>query len=55
MSLLEKIRVTQTFLESKGIEKPEFGLILGSGLGELADEIQDAIVIDYADIQNWGN
>ena len=39
MSLLEKIRVTQTFLESKGIEKPEFGLILGSGLGELADEI----------------
>ena len=25
MSLLEKIRVTQTFLESKGIEKPEFG------------------------------
>ena len=28
MSLLEKIRVTQTFLESKGIEKPEFGLIL---------------------------
>ena len=54
MSLLEKIRVTQTFLESKGIEKPEFGLILGSGLGELADEIQDAIVIDYADIPNWG-
>ena len=32
MSLLEKIRVTQTFLENKGIEKPEFGLILGSGL-----------------------
>lgn len=29
-------------------------MILGSGLGELADEIQDAIVIDYADIPNWG-
>ena len=54
MSLLEKIRVTQAFLESKGIEKPEFGLILGSGLGELAEEVQDAIVIDYADIPNWG-
>jgi hypothetical protein len=39
MSLLEKIRVTQAFLESKGIEKPEFGLILGSGLGELAEEV----------------
>ncbi|MBM7641750.1 purine-nucleoside phosphorylase [Streptococcus loxodontisalivarius] len=54
MSLLENIRVTQAFLESKGIEKPEFGLILGSGLGELAEEIDNAIVIDYADIPNWG-
>ena len=51
MSLLEKIRVTQAFLESKGIEKPEFGLILGSGLGELAEEVEDAIIIDYADNQ----
>lgn len=54
MSLLEKIRVTQAFLESKGIEKPEFGLILGSGLGELAEDVEDAVVIDYADIPNWG-
>ena len=53
MSLLEKIRVTQAFLESKGIENPEFGLILGSGLGELAEEVEDAVVIDYADIPNW--
>lgn len=54
MSILENIRVTQSFLESKGITAPEFGLILGSGLGELADEITDAIVVDYADIPNWG-
>ena len=54
MSLLEKIRVTQSFLESKGIQSPEFGLILGSGLGELAEEIDRAIVVDYADIPNWG-
>ncbi|MBS6506469.1 MAG: purine-nucleoside phosphorylase, partial [Streptococcus vestibularis] len=54
MSLLEKIRVTQAFLESKGIEKPEFGLILGSGLGELAEEIENAVVVDYAEIPNWG-
>ena len=48
MSLLEKIRVTQAFLESKGIEKPEFGLILGSGLGGLAEEVEDAVVIDLS-------
>ncbi|MFA9414655.1 MULTISPECIES: purine-nucleoside phosphorylase [unclassified Streptococcus] len=54
MSLLEKIRETQAFLEEKGMIKPEFGLILGSGLGELADEIENSIVLEYADIPNWG-
>ncbi|MFV8214811.1 purine-nucleoside phosphorylase, partial [Streptococcus pluranimalium] len=54
MSLLEKIRVTQSFLESRGVQSPEFGLILGSGLGELAEEIENAVVVDYADIPNWG-
>ncbi|MDG3131852.1 purine-nucleoside phosphorylase [Streptococcus suis] len=54
MSLLEKIYETKSFLEEKGVVKPEFGLILGSGLGELANEIENAIVIDYATIPNWG-
>ena len=55
MSLLEKIRVTQAFLESKGIEKPEFGLILGSGLGELAEEVEDAVVIAMRIFQTGDN
>lgn len=54
MSLLSKITETKTYLEEKGLVKPEFGLILGSGLGELAEEVENAIVIDYADIPNWG-
>lgn len=54
MSLVEKIYETKSFLESKGVKEPEFGLILGSGLGELAEEIEDAVVIDYAAIPNWG-
>ena len=42
-------------MESKWkLKNPEFGLILGSGLGELAEEVEDAVVIDYADIPNWG-
>ncbi|MBJ8325618.1 purine-nucleoside phosphorylase [Streptococcus pacificus] len=52
--LLDKIKETAAFLEGKGVTKPEFGLILGSGLGDLADDIEDAIVIDYSDIPNWG-
>ena len=54
MSLLEKIIETRDFLVEKGLVEPEFGLILGSGLGELAEEVENAIVIDYADIPNWG-
>lgn len=54
MSLMTKINETKDFLQFKGIKEPEFGLILGSGLGELAEEIENAVVIDYADIPNWG-
>ncbi|MEY8461998.1 purine-nucleoside phosphorylase [Streptococcus merionis] len=54
MTLLEKIYETRDFLQDKGIIAPEFGLILGSGLGELAEEVENAIVLDYADIPNWG-
>lgn len=54
MSLMTKINETKAYLQTKGVELPEFGLILGSGLGELAEEIENAIVIDYADIPNWG-
>ncbi|MCK1188992.1 purine-nucleoside phosphorylase [Streptococcus uberis] len=53
MSLMTKINETKDFLQFKGIKEPEFGLILGSGLGELAEEIENAVVIDYADIPNW--
>lgn len=33
--------------------KPEVGIILGSALGSLADEIEDKIIIDYKDIPNF--
>ena len=54
MTFLNKINETAAFLKGKGIEAPEFGLILGSGLGELAEEIENAVVVDYSDIPNWG-
>jgi purine-nucleoside phosphorylase len=33
--------------------KPEIGLVLGSGLGSLADTIENKVVIPYEDIPNW--
>jgi len=32
---------------------PQVALVLGSGLGGLADEVIDPVVIPYADIPNW--
>ncbi|WP_019781121.1 purine-nucleoside phosphorylase [Streptococcus sobrinus] len=54
MILIDKIKQTRDFLQGKGMVAPEFGLILGSGLGELAQEVENAIVLDYAEIPNWG-
>jgi len=33
--------------------KPQIGLVLGSGLGALADEVVDPVVIPFSDIPNW--
>jgi len=33
--------------------KPEIGMVLGSGLGALAEQINDSVVIDYKDIPNF--
>ena len=50
--LEERIAETVRFLNQKGIEKPETGIILGSGLNDFADRIEDPIVISYNDVPN---
>ncbi|MFC4095158.1 purine-nucleoside phosphorylase [Euzebyella saccharophila] len=35
------------YLQSKGFEAPEIGIVLGTGLGKLANEIDDAIEAHY--------
>ena len=41
------------YIKSKTEIKPAVGLILGSGLGVLADEIEDAVRIKYEDIPDF--
>lgn len=53
MTLQEKLTETVAFIHSQGITKVEFGLILGSGLGELAEEIEEKTVIAYQDIPHF--
>ncbi|RXJ03838.1 purine-nucleoside phosphorylase [Anaerobacillus alkaliphilus] len=51
--LLEKARETARFIEEQITLMPTIGLILGSGLGELADEIEESVAIAYEDILNF--
>ncbi|EAG3053762.1 purine-nucleoside phosphorylase, partial [Listeria monocytogenes] len=44
-TLHEKLQETTAFIKESGVGEVEFGLILGSGLGELADEIENPIVL----------
>lgn len=45
-----KVEKAISFIKDKTSVVPEIGLILGSGLGSLANEIEDAVAIEYKDI-----
>ena len=50
---LEMIDSAVDVIHSKTDHKPEVALILGSGLGDLAESIKPADYIDYGEIPNW--
>lgn len=52
-NVFTKAREATTYIEEQGVKNVDVGLILGSGLGELADEIEDPIVIPYEDIPSF--
>lgn len=53
MDYNHRISECVSYLESKINKKPRLGIILGSGLGGLADLIEDAISIKYEEIPNF--
>ena len=44
---------TIQYLKDQGLTHPQVGLILGSGLGELAEDVENAIRIPYENIPNF--
>jgi len=50
---LEEIDSTANYIKSKTAYQPKVAIILGSGLGGLADAIEEADVIPTADIPHW--
>lgn len=51
--MLEKIKETASFLKGKMHTSPETAIILGTGLGSLANEITEKYEIKYEDIPNF--
>ncbi|GAE30972.1 purine-nucleoside phosphorylase [Halalkalibacter hemicellulosilyticus] len=52
-TLLEAINESTEFIQAKMKHTPKIGLILGSGLGELANEVENPIRINYKDIPHF--
>jgi purine-nucleoside phosphorylase len=48
-----KVQETVKFLQNKGISTPDYGIILGTGLGNLVEKITIEISIPYAEIPNF--
>ncbi|MDR1650224.1 MAG: purine-nucleoside phosphorylase [Synergistaceae bacterium] len=42
-----------TFIGERAAPRPRVGIILGSGLGSIADAVEHPVVIPYADIPHW--
>lgn len=51
--MLETIKKTAAFLRDRMPAQPETAIVLGTGLGKLADEITDKMTIQYSEIPNF--
>lgn len=49
----KELKQTAEYINGKLSATPKIGLILGSGLGVLADEIEHATILPYEDIPNF--
>jgi len=48
-----KVQDTVKFLQEKGITTPDYGIILGTGLGNLVEKIKVELAIPYEEIPNF--
>ncbi|MFO7265906.1 MAG: purine-nucleoside phosphorylase [Bacillota bacterium] len=50
---MQRVREAAAYIANKTALRPQVGLILGSGLGGLAEEIEDATILPYGDIPHF--
>ncbi len=49
----EQLNETIDFLKSKGFESPQVGIVLGTGLGQLLNEVDIQVEVPYSDIPHF--
>lgn len=49
---LNKLQESVEYVKSKLKFEPEIGVILGSGLGDMADTLEDKVIIKYCEVPN---
>ena len=53
MTPYEKVQHCLAQVKKACPEKPKVGIVLGSGLGDLADAVEDAVYVPYAEIDGF--
>ena len=51
--LRAKIHESADFLRERGVADPEIGMVLGTGLNNYSESLEDAIIIPYSEIPNF--
>ena len=51
--MYDKIQETVSFLKKRGFDQPDYGIVLGTGLGSLVNIIDITIKIPYSEIPNF--
>jgi len=50
---VSKVREAAKYIQEKTMKKPRIAIILGSGLGKISQNLEDALSIPYSDIPNF--
>lgn len=52
-TVVEKLQTAASFIKSKITDIPNIGIVLGSGLGDFADSLEDKVEIPYSEIPGF--
>ncbi|GFZ99353.1 purine nucleoside phosphorylase [Paenibacillus marchantiophytorum] len=54
LTYIEKIKEAASFIQKKlGTVQPVIGLVLGSGLGDMANQVENPVAIDYSEVPHF--